>query len=230
MRKLLTLVFSLIAIAAAMWGVQGRDFQMASDPFVPTTVAPKTATAVTKSLPAQGANAVSTSQKESFAPPIAAQLAKESLRSGQLDPDPAASEERLREMAARLKAADLDWLRSQVLNSQKEGDWRVTSVELLARSPALEAIPLNEAIVLSPVPSSEEALIISFEKALRARALEGIESHPSPNATKSLQRIASQAADPFLADRAHRALAHRQGLAPSLRAQDETALGTLLTR
>lgn len=156
------------------------------------------------------------------------QIQEEVLRAGQPDPDPLASERRLDRLALELKPEEIQLLSRFVRDFAADGDQRAVGVELLARSPSEAALAALESIALTPVPQLGEPRREGFERALRARALEGLGSHPLDGAGKALQHVASSTDDSFLLDRARRALSARNGQAPEPAKQDNDALRKLL--
>jgi hypothetical protein len=163
-------------------------------------------------------------------PDISAAILKEAERSGQLDSHPQATEERLNVMAAKLSPAEVQQMAEVVKAPSNNGDLRSLAVELLVRNKNEGTLTSLEEIILSKWPTSADPRITGFEQALRARAIEGLEAHPSTAASKVLENALARTEDPFLKDHAQRAYLHRQGQVRSVEEQDQEALKKILNR
>lgn len=218
-RRGVAIVVPLIAAAGAFWLFRTADPEsLRSAPAAVAASAP---------APAGPAPALETPAKA--APPeLSPEIQDEVRRAGQIDPDPLASERRLDRLAQALKTEEILSLSEFVRDFAADGDQRAVGVELLARSPSDAALGALEQIALSPVPKLGEPRREGFERALRARALEGLGSHPNRAADRALRHVADSTDDAFLSDRARRALASRSGQAPDPARQDDEALKKLL--
>ena len=151
-------------------------------------------------------------------------LLAEATRSGQLDSDPVASEKRLEELAGKLSDSEIKAIAQIAKEPSSDGDLRSLAVDLLARTKSETALQPLEEVIVSKWSAAADPRLVSFEQALRARAIEGLEAHPSLQATQILQEALSQTNDLFLNDHGQRALLHRQGQARSVEEQDQEAL------
>ncbi len=161
---------------------------------------------------------------------VSPEVLQEAARSGMLDQNPAASEKRLDELAGRLSDQDIESMAEIVKTPSNNGDLRALAVDLLARTKATSVLSPLEQIIISKWPASADPRVTGFEQSLRARAIEGLEGHPSRLATEILQRALHQTDDSFLNDHGQRALLHRQGQARSVEEQDQEALAKLLKK
>ena len=161
---------------------------------------------------------------------VSAEVLQEAARAGSIDPDPLRSEKRLDELAHQLTDQEIQSMAEIVKTPSNNGDLRALAVDLLARSKAPASLEPLEKIIISQWPLSTDPRMIGFEQSLRARAIEGLESHPSEHAFENLQNVLSQTNDSFLSDHAHRAMLHRQGQARSVEEQDQEALRKILKR
>ncbi len=161
---------------------------------------------------------------------LSAPILDETKRSGMIDKDPLESEKRLNELASKLSDQEIVSMTEIVKTPSQDSDLRALAVDLLARNKAKTVLGKLEEIITSKWPESAEAHVISFEQALRARAIEGLEQHPTPQATESLKRALLKNQDSFLNDHGHRALLHRQGQAKSVEEQNQEALSKILSR
>jgi len=160
---------------------------------------------------------------------IPEKIREEAKRSGQVDENSKETSDRLDQMAQGLKGAEIQLLNQVVKDPHADGDLRATSVELLARTKKEESLTALEDITATPWSQQTDPRTQAFEKALRARAIEGIENHPSQTATASLEKVIAQTQDRFLKDHAQRALLFRKGQVSSVEQQDEQALKKLIT-
>lgn len=130
----------------------------------------------------------------------------ESKRIGQVDPDPALTEERLSTAAKDLNAEEIAWLAAQALDEKNEMDARFFAAYLaaLARSPS--AVAALKSIAAAPLPKTKNEMRFAEERALRMQAVEGLSRNCKVGTAKDdlLELVAVQ--DEGVRDRAHRAL------------------------
>lgn len=152
----------------------------------------------------------------------------EAVRASETDEDPAATELRLNEMAGKLSASEIQALADVVKTPSDQGDLRAVAVDLLARSKSEESLqPLNE-IIFSKWPENQDERMNDFERALRTRAVEGVQDNPSQKAVGMLATSCEQMEDKFLSDQSCRAYMHRRGEAGSLKDQHQEALKKII--
>jgi hypothetical protein len=151
---------------------------------------------------------------------ISKEIVAEAIRSGQIDNNPAATEHRLNELAKNLKPHEIRALGKVVKTPSSDGDLRAVAVDLLARNKSEENQKTLEEIIYSKWPENQDPRLDDFERALRARAVEGVGSKTS------LANACSKLEDKFLMDRACRAYNGEKSLAE----QDQEALGKILKR
>lgn len=159
---------------------------------------------------------------------VSANILAEASRTGMTDQDPVASEKRLDLLAGNLTDEEIISMAEVVRQPSSDGDLRALAVDLLARNKGPQALQSLEQIIISKWSESTDPRRQGFEQSLRARAIEGLEGHPAPQATARLQSALSQVQDTFLNDHGQRALLHRQGQARSVQEQDEEALQKIL--
>lgn len=161
---------------------------------------------------------------------LAEPILYESKRSGMIDKDPLESEKRLNELAHKLSDQEIISMTEIVKTPSQGSDLRALAVDLLARNKNKNVLEKLEEIITTKWPEAADARVIGFEQALRARAIEGLENHPTPQATATLEKALRQTQDSFLLDHGQRALLHRRGQAKSVEAQDQEALSKILNR
>lgn len=131
----------------------------------------------------------------------------ESERVGAIDPDPKATEARLREVAAALRPEEFDWLRDQALNPKENADARFFATYLVALSGQAGSLSALRAIVISPLPKTKIEAQLDLERQIRAQGMEGLSRMcREPGARDALLEGEQAHADEFLRDRAHRNL------------------------
>jgi hypothetical protein len=152
----------------------------------------------------------------------------EAIRAGQVDNDPVATEARLNEIAGKLSSDELEALANVVKTPSDQGDLRSVAVDLLARAKSEEVlVPLQE-IIFSQWPENQDGRLNDFERALRTRAVEGIQDNPSNKAVSILSNACETMEDRFLSDQNCRAFMFRQGKAGSLEDQHKEALEKII--
>ncbi len=161
---------------------------------------------------------------------VSAEILKEAHLAGMIDTDPNTTEKRLDNLARNLTDAEINSMAEIVKTRSMNGDLRALAADLLVRNQSTSALKPLEKIIISTWPDSIDLRSAGFEQSLRARAIEGLESHPSPQATENLRRALSQVQDTFINDHGQRALLHRQGQARSVEEQDNEALQKILKR
>lgn len=166
----------------------------------------------------------------SSAPLTPPEVLQEAINVGQVDPNPEATENRLDEISRGLDSTELNDLVEVAKSPSGPGDLRSVAVDLLARYPGEEVLVPLEEIIFTKNPEARDARLKDFELALRARAIEGLQNHPSDKATWALGRVAETVDEPFLMDRGRRAFLYRQGKVPALEDQDRDAQERLLRR
>lgn len=130
----------------------------------------------------------------------------ESKRIGQVDPDPALTEKRLRAAAKELNPDEVAWLGDQALDPENSMDARFFATYLAALGSSEAGVATLRRIALSPVPPSKNERRVEEERVLRMQAVEGLgRSCALTSAKDSLLDVVS-AADEIVRDRAHRAL------------------------
>lgn len=155
---------------------------------------------------------------------------REASRIGQVDPDPAGTERRLRETAQKLSMSELRRLTHVALDPKKNGDERFMAVQLLGWTENRAALPELENIATHPVPPLKDERALSFEISLRGLAIESIGA-VGDHAEKitALSRVAGRVDHAFLTDRTQRVAAHlNDENVKSIEAQDREALERLL--
>lgn len=187
--------------------------------------------------------------------PVANFVKQESLRMSQVDTNPQATEQRLKNYASTLSSAAFAWLAHTSLNKAAQADQRFFAASLLAMSESKVAIPSLADVVNGGTPhgnpgtrgpvgpsvpigndgkgrqGGKDPNSYHIEKTIRAMAIEGLSKFPDdPQANESLRKLAStENEDPFLVDRARRAL---YGMTKhdkdNLKKQDEAALKGML--
>jgi hypothetical protein len=113
-------------------------------------------------------------QKNDSEEKFAKQFEEEASRVGQLDSDPKATEDHLKEWARGFGVQDLHRLSQIASDKKRNGDDRFLAVQLLGWSGQSEALPLLEKIAVEPVPQAKDERTASFELAIRALAIESI--------------------------------------------------------
>lgn len=153
---------------------------------------------------------------------------EESRRVGAVDPDPAGTERRLREVAAELNPEEVRWLQQASLDPKREGDGRFFATFLLALNAEGPALVALREIGLKPVPESKNRGLVELERQIRALASEGLgRARGNREAQGALMDIVERQNDEFLRDRANRAL-HAWHTGKSVEEQDREALGKVL--
>lgn len=147
--------------------------------------------------------------------------------SSRLDEHPEETERRLNLMAAKLRSEDQRFLKEIVLDTNAGGDDRAVAEEILGRSTAPSTPSLLEEIASRDWGSLKDPQRSDFERALSARAIEQLGTHPSAAAENSLKTLTQTLNDSFLVDRAHRALLARSGQVAPPEKQDLEALQAL---
>lgn len=134
---------------------------------------------------------------------------KESARVGKVDPDPKATEARLREAAKDLKPEEISWLEGQASDARTMMDARFFAVYLLGLSQQEASIGSLSRIALSEVPPSKNERLFIENRALRASAVEGMctpENCKQPLAREKLLEVVANQRDEWIRDRANRCL------------------------
>ena len=131
----------------------------------------------------------------------------ESERVGKIDPDPKATQERLKALSAELTPEEYAWLKERALNRKEPADARFFSTYLTGLSPQSAALPALREIAVTPLPKLKSESQLDIEKQIRALATEGISRMCKNGAAReALLDVEHTHEDEFLKDRAHRAL------------------------
>ncbi len=216
----LLLIFVSVGLLALLWSLT---------PITPLSITRHNRDVQKSEVPSLQKNSQHSSFVESLGQ-SAAPILYESKRSGMIDKDPFKSEKRLNELSRKLSNQEIISMTEIIKTPSQESDLRALAVDLLARNRNKHVLGKLEEIITTKWPESADARVIGFEQALRARAIEGLESHPSPQATATLEKALRQTQDSFLLDHGQRALLHRRGQAKSVEAQDQEALSKILNR
>lgn len=151
----------------------------------------------------------------------------------QIDANPEATEERLKDLSRHLHDTELKALYESSLNHEKSQDERFLSVMLLAWSEKPEAGQLLENIALTESdPYLDSGRNADFESVLRMKAVEGLHDLPlsSKEHQNHLQNIIQKSSNSQVVDRAQRALWASAGEAERPEKQDEKALQEVLEK
>lgn len=130
----------------------------------------------------------------------------ESKRVGQVDPDPALTEQRLTLAARDLSPAEVEWLGTQALNLTVEMDARFFATYFLALGQSPAALATLKGIALSPIPRLKNERRVEEERVLRMQAVEGMSRNCAQRDAKAELLDVVGAEDEAVRDRAHRAL------------------------
>lgn len=153
---------------------------------------------------------------------------EESARIGNLDPDPEGTQRRLEELSKQLTKEEMDWLKSQALDTNVGGDARFFATYLLALSGKPEAVASLREIGLAEIPKSKNQGLTELERQIRGHAAEGLgRLRGVSEARDALLDIVQYQQDEFVRDRAHRAN-HQWVTGKTVEEQDKEGLGKVL--
>jgi len=152
-------------------------------------------------------------------------IEKEAASVSQLNDRPEEVEQRLKDLAARMKDEDVSVLQEKALNTNLNGDERFLSVYILGESSLGKAQESLERIAETPLPKMQDSRLMNQEEILRGQAIESLRE------PESIKRVLTRADNKFLADRAQRTLLYREGkISASPETQDQQALTKLLEK
>lgn len=165
-------------------------------------------------------------------PPLKDFLAKESVRIGQIDEDPDATERRLKTYAGGISLPEAKQLAALAVDRKREGDERFLAAYLLSHGGTSSVREALRALARSPMPEVVGERERDLERGIRALAIEGLARDPDrAQADKFLAEAGRAVQDTFLADTAERA---RQGVkkgdVDAVETQQKEALQQVLER
>ncbi|HRO66865.1 MAG TPA: hypothetical protein PL182_04815, partial [Pseudobdellovibrionaceae bacterium] len=176
----------------------------------------------------QNQEALASSQETSSNAPLDVWMHQQAGKIGQSDENPERTMALLKTKAEGLVAQDITDLERWALETDRNGDERFLAVELLIMNPRLESAESLGRILMTPEPSRAAEPVL--ENILRARAVEGLGSHPRREAARILRDSLYRVSDRSLIDRGERALVARKNASISPEEQDRKALKTLLKK
>lgn len=122
---------------------------------------------------------------------------------GQTDPNPVATQARLRERALKFSRGDLILLKDRALREGGNADERFLAVYLLGLSESAFALDLLKEIGQVPIPPLRSDRAYSDEFSIRAHALESVVRRSLPkDSVVFLKKILTKTTDPALAKHA----------------------------
>ncbi len=130
-------------------------------------------------------------------------LLEESVRIGQVDPNPDQTMIRLKDKASRLNSQDLKFLKRSALDKNLSGDARFLAVYMLGLAEAGGAVALLKEVCFAKIPDMASDREHSNEVVLRAQSLETlVQRMPPREARVMLRELLSRTSDPILARQA----------------------------
>jgi hypothetical protein len=154
-------------------------------------------------------------------------LKSESARVGKVSENPAEDRKRLKEWALSFSVADLQQIKTLVLDQDADADTRFLGVFLMSDSELPEAVSLLSDIALAPVTGQDRQL--NFETTIRMQAIDGIINNPHKEITvPALKNIQKKTDQSLFADRTQRGLLTIDGKVPSPADQETAALKKLI--
>jgi hypothetical protein len=162
---------------------------------------------------------------------FAEQLKRQAARVSAIDVDPDKTQRELERLAASLTPLQIEFLKQRTLSTRVDGDERSLSVYLLSLSPQDGILETLTEIAVSPLPSTSNDRVLTFEETLRATAIDGILRRADQHASEEkMKEINGKTDSVFLKDWVARGLAYLHGAAASPEEQAHQALMKLLKK
>lgn len=164
-------------------------------------------------------------------PSFTEKFKQESAAVAELQSDPEAAQERLRQLARGMTQKDVESLYEIISDDRNDGDQRALAVELLSLKNDTASLIALQNFVASEKTATGKAWDRKkeLETVLRAQAVESIAAYPQKEiALSTLSFLQRRVNESFLNDRIGRATAHLMGRAPSPEQQDDEALRKLI--